>query len=161
MYGRFVWQVTHFLSRVQFTPTPSRYSAAFAGENARATGSSALVAAGLGTGVGSAATRDVSSRRVGLIGSAPGREDWRGVGRGGSPDPDAQPEGGDRQGNRFGGEEEQGPPGRPGPGVRVLAEQRPADVRVGAREDDRGQDAHDQQQRGPGPPGPRPQRQQG
>jgi hypothetical protein len=44
----FVWHVMHFRSRVQFTPTPSRYSAAFTAENARATDSSPVVADGFG-----------------------------------------------------------------------------------------------------------------
>ena len=42
----------------------------------------------------------------------------------------------------------------------LVAEVRPADVRVGAREDDRGEHADDQQQPEPDALGPRPQRQE-
>ena len=47
-YGMFVWHEMHFWVRVQPTPTPSRYSAAFAAENCLAIGSSELVGVGLG-----------------------------------------------------------------------------------------------------------------
>ena len=47
-YGMFVWHVMHFCVRVQFTPTPSRYSAAFAAENSLAKGSVSFVGAGFG-----------------------------------------------------------------------------------------------------------------
>ena len=50
-----VWQVMHLCVRVQFTPTPSRYSPAFAAENCFASGSSGLVGAGLGISTGAPA----------------------------------------------------------------------------------------------------------